>query len=496
MKRFFSAALLLLAIALPAAADQIITATITVTNAPTVNGETITVNGDTRTWTNSVVFPATQILTNTTIGGSATNMYLAIAAARFANLSLAQLTNGITLQTAPNGPLSVSLSSGWGLVTLTTNFLTNTIVLRLPITVELPAVQTNLATLLAQALESSTYSISGGAPFLTNYVGLTNTQTITGRKFFTSAVFTNELSTNGFYSNPTFTNGVNYGAGIQSRSAPGGGEQFGNGASTTTASGTAVGDGASTTGSNASALGYSSQVVGNNGTAIGAFATTAGQNSTGVGEAATANTDYATALGTQTFATGTNSLAAGQGAAAAGLNSTAIGQGSSASFNNSTALGQGAATTATNQVMIGKSGQSILVAGVLQASSISNAVFASTNNFPTGSDISYQRYALSTLANGNNAGVIVGTNIFCELSGPTGAFTINGIAGGRDGKFIVLLNRTGQNMTIANDSGVDATAANRIYCLTGADKTVTGNSAAMLIYNQNVTHWILLNFTQ
>src|SRR6266699_2298089 len=99
MKRFLAIVAGLLWLVLPASALNIITATVTVTNvAGTTNGQTITVNGNTRTWTNSVSFPATQILTNNTIGGAATNLYNAAAAAPFINLSLGQLTNGITLQ--------------------------------------------------------------------------------------------------------------------------------------------------------------------------------------------------------------------------------------------------------------------------------------------------------------------------------------------------------------------------------------------------------------
>lgn len=110
-----------------AASSTLITATITVTNsAGTTNGQTITVNGDTRTWTNSVFVPASQILTNNSIGGCATNLFNQVADFPFLNLSLALSgTNGITLQTAPNGGLAVTLSAGWATFTLTTNTLTS-----------------------------------------------------------------------------------------------------------------------------------------------------------------------------------------------------------------------------------------------------------------------------------------------------------------------------------------------------------------------------------
>lgn len=118
---------------------------------------------------------------------------------------------------------------------------------------------------------------------------------------------------------------------------------------------------------------------------------------------------------------------------------------------------------------------------------------AGTNAFPTNSDVSFSRRALTSLANGNNAGVPVGTNVFVEVSGPTTNFTINGIdAGGaqRDGKWIWIVNRTGWPMSIANDSGIEPVAANRIY--SGGNITFTGNpQIALLNYHGNSQHWLL-----
>jgi hypothetical protein len=105
----------------------------------------------------------------------------------------------------------------------------------------------------------------------------------------------------------------------------------------------------------------------------------------------------------------------------------------------------------------------------------------------------FRRYALAGLANGNNAAVAVGTNTFVEVSGPTGAFAVHGLADGIDGKLVILLNQTGQDMTLAHESGVDPTAGNRIVSLTGADQATTGNGAATLIYSSTAARWILLS---
>jgi len=120
-----------------------------------------------------------------------------------------------------------------------------------------------------------------------------------------------------------------------------------------------------------------------------------------------------------------------------------------------------------------------------------------TNYLPVNSDISFARYPITSLANGNNAAVPVGTNVFIEVSGPSASFTINGIAAAnaqRDGKIIYIVNQTGQDMTIAHQSGTDPTAANRIITMTGADRATTGNGAATLIYSGAASRWLLISF--
>ena len=46
---------------------------------------------------------------------------------------------------------------------------------------------------------------------------------------------------------------------------------------------------------------------------------------------------------------------------------------------------------------------------------------AGTNAFLPGSDIAFSRYAVTSLANGNNAAVPTGTNVFVEISGNSAA---------------------------------------------------------------------------
>ncbi|HEV2350841.1 MAG TPA: hypothetical protein VG028_13450 [Terriglobia bacterium] len=459
-------------------AGSLVTATVTITNtAGTTNGQTITVNGDVRTWTNNVVLPSIQVLTNANSNGAATNLFLQIANNPFSSINLTMTaTNAIALRGFPNQTITVSLSAGWATVTYLTNSLIASMIVRVPISIEASGQDTNIASLLATALDLSTNALSYVDILLSNYMSLQATQQVGGLKTFTN---TSNLYLGGTFHDPIIQNGTNNGNAFTSPGTGTGSEQFGQGAQSTNTDSLAVGNGA----------------------------LAAGIKSTAVGFGAYALSTQSTALGYLSEAENASDTALGYGSFAAGTNSTAIGQGAlvpNADFN-STAVGYNSACTAPNQIMLGSAGVSAVVnnylsvqGGATFGAGVTNLQTTGTNTFLGGADVAFSRYALSTLANGNNAGVAVGTNVFVEVSGPTGAFTINGINGqpNRDGKFLILLNRTGQNMTIANDSGVEPTAANRIYCLTGADKVLTGNSAAMLIYNGNATHWICLSLTQ
>jgi hypothetical protein len=147
------ATLLLLALTFTAQAGNVITATIAVTNAAgTTNGNSITVNGDTRIWTNAVTTPATQILNATNPALAATALLNHAAVYTFTNLYLGQTTaTNITLRSRDGGALDVVLSNGWGTVTLVTNVLTSAVALRLPITVEAESNRVNLANELLDA---------------------------------------------------------------------------------------------------------------------------------------------------------------------------------------------------------------------------------------------------------------------------------------------------------------------------------------------------------
>jgi hypothetical protein len=120
------------------------------------------------------------------------------------------------------------------------------------------------------------------------------------------------------------------------------------------------------------------------------------------------------------------------------------------------------------------------------------SLFTATNII-TG-DWSFTRANNTSLANGNNATIDFGNKVYVKIkAGPSAAFAICGIAGGADGRMLIIDNSIAQNMTIANDSGVEPTAANRIYTRTGSDVTTTGQGVVTLIYDTEDSRWVLVS---
>ncbi len=108
-------------------------------------------------------------------------------------------------------------------------------------------------------------------------------------------------------------------------------------------------------------------------------------------------------------------------------------------------------------------------------------------------NLGYRDGGTLTLANGNNNDVAI-PSAFSEfrITGPTGVFTITGIAGGVNGQIITLINTTANTMTIATNSGSSA-SANQITIGSGNNYILTGQySTITLQYNSALTKWIVL----
>ena len=355
------------------------------------------------------------------------------------------------------------------------------------------------------AFTSGTNGISETVTLLSNYVNRSQSQSISGDKTFTGTILISNLAgifhvgtlycTNHAGIISAFTNGVWWNGALSNALWING--NFGAVTGGVWRSGFASG----LTMTNAVNYGsaFSSPGSGNASEQIGSSAVASGDGSTAFGQDAYAAAGLASAVGNSASATAQAGSAFGWGAFASGTNASAIGASTVAGYNNSTAIGYGAATTEANQTVIGSGTVKVKISGdgsvggnFYVTGNMTNIQAVGTNSF---SDVSFRRYSNASLVNGANAAVLVGTNTFVQVSGPSSAFTINGLNGSpnRDGHLVVILNKTGQNMTVAHDSGIEPTAANRIISMTGADRVTTGNGAAVLIYSASESRWQLIH---
>ena len=138
----------------------------------------------------------------------------------------------------------------------------------------------------------------------------------------------------------------------------------------------------------------------------------------------------------------------------------------------------------------------IKAGGIINADILDGTIdadkLASPFSLPAASTFAFEESSASISASGANTDWTgAATGVFKRIPTVSGAFSISGITGGANGRFLILYNASGQNMTLTNDA--TSTAGNRILTCTGADSTSTGNSVAMLVYSSTDLRWILLN---
>jgi hypothetical protein len=148
-------------------------------------------------------------------------------------------------------------------------------------------------------------------------------------------------------------------------------------------------------------------------------------------------------------------------------------------------------TTPVGRLHIGDTGF-LTISNVLQVmAGITNSALRGTNTLNGRLDLVPR--ANSSLANGYNSDVVLGTNVYLRLSGPSAAWTNVGFraASAVDGTFhIVQADNPGLSFTILDNSGLDATAANRILTGTGALKSSTNNPVVFkVIYDGAASRW-------
>jgi hypothetical protein len=583
------------------AADQIVEATITVTNVsgiPTNGTATLTVNGATRTATNNVAAnPAVYFLGTNSMLHAKTNLYNHIATYPFGSagtrLTLINIgTNSFKLRGQPNQTISVSLAGLWGTALLSTNTITNFTGVTVPLEYYSAAEATNIAYELTRFFSFASNAVAAAATGLSNHLNQFLHQTASNKLFFastnnagaiqnarqitgtnvaltnvtlsvasvsavTSFSGTNVLATNVTLrhfklidgrpegTNAGITNGytvgltninsassnhVNYGDALRSEgSGPNSlqlgsnanatalraivvgnnstnsgqdGAAFGNETTNSATFGSVMGNRSSVSGLGSAALGSANHVSGAASYAVGQAIKLTNAQQVSVGNATVNSGDNTLSVGAQAQATDTSAAAFGFQAQATRINSLALGPAASAAHSNSAALGPpdhtgtAVATTRSNQIVTGTAQQTLYVPGALSAENYSNvtAMVGSTNRFPAGSDISFGRFAITTVANGHNT-LNVGTNVYIDLTGsPTAPWTWGGITGGnRDGKLIKVRNATGWPADILHNSGTEPTASLRISTPTTTSVTLQALGWAEFLYDPSASRWQLVD---
>ncbi len=507
---------LVLFCALTASAAQRITLTITVTNAA-VTGNALVVNSASRYFTNAN--SAGTILTNL-VGKNetTTNLYNQIAGFPYAGPLTLQYagTNSIKLIGTIGGALAASSAGNWAVLTLNTQAAGNLYDQQWPIE-NIPESSNRIGQASAEvsgASDYSTNSFATNSTAMSNFItkGASPVQTISSQLRVSGGI-------NNGASSLTISNGVNYGASFSSVSA-GGGEAFG-ADSFAGGAGVALGRFATAFTLYSAAIGYGAIASNVQDVAIGYNTVAEGQFSTSVGTGAR-STNGATALGQGSSAMSSKSVALGSGANVGGDaqygiaigsglisgasvtngNGIALGASSVAGATNTAAIGRSAKaihsnsmvfatftdSTSPDQVTIGSSGQIVRVPGRVQVEgSFTNSINTGTN--VNRGDLSFISYGFSTLANGNNPGVVFGTNHNIRLSGTlTGTATITGIAGGRDGLEYDVFNDTGYGVVFTQNTS-DPVPANRIENWDGNDVTLQNQGTLTIFYDASDSRW-------
>lgn len=356
------------------AADSIV-ATVTITNAPALSGQTLVVNGSARTATNSQT--ATTFTTNaTTIGGTFTNVFNQALAFPFTGLTLQYVsTNSFKLIGKSGAALTASISAELGTVTLSTNTGTDFYAVRVPLSGEQSGPRAYIASqLITGIMAYATNKWTRTAGPMEYFVDRDAEQSMTNKEIYASTFqgimlnvtqqggtnsfwmgnMTNGFWTNGIISGLTATNSTFYG-GLSSIGAAGG-QSYGPGANSSGA-GVAVGQDAT----NSSGVSIGQEAEGNGGVVIGVASTVL--NGVSVGNSTFASGDGAVVIGGGGSGTAEAVSVFGKDGSATAYRASAFAVDSSAGHTNSTAVGQSATTTKANEVMLGTASEHVAMPG-------------------------------------------------------------------------------------------------------------------------------------
>lgn len=442
--------------AFTARATDVVTAIITVTNTPS-NTDTLTVNGNVRTWKTSVSSIGTDVLIASGIGPTATNLYSHVASYGFSGpLQLTRIsTNAITLKGIPAQSMTVSSSGTWATITYSTNTITDTYVVRVPITSEPTATQrTNIASLLLVSLRDYPTNSLTLTTATTNFLDTTTAQVVSNKT----------LSTGTYIKAGTITNTAAEQITFKYRSS-----------------------------SDIGADGYNGIYFTKN---AGGDPWIIAPDSAGKPSLYNANATNPPVLAADYVPNPQNLLNLLIASNIFGMKTNVAnvwtGTNQFSRITNSTIVG-----SALTQVSDFSGYVSAITNGYWLSGGLTNGALTNTTvygTFYTSGKTSFERVANTALVSGDNASIDFGSGTFVEItSGPSANFTLSGIQGGVNGRLLIIHNATSYSMGILNDTG---TAANRILTGTGGDVYFSGSASVILVYDSSQSKWVVIGLSE
>jgi hypothetical protein len=179
-----------------------------------------------------------------------------------------------------------------------------------------------------------------------------------------------------------------------------------------------------------------------------------------------------------------------------------ISNGNAAITNNNNTSGElrfyEASGSGSNYTSFKAQTQSANINYTLPAADGSNGQVLTTNGSGTlswsssaSSGITYTSTTMSLSGSGNHNLNTSTANYVKINQGSSNNFSITGIAGGTDGKVIILQNSGSGTMTLRNDNN-GSSSSNRILTQTGSDISTSGQGVYTLVYDSGLSRWIVI----
>ena len=97
----------------------------------------------------------------------------------------------------------------------------------------------------------------------------------------------------------------------------------------------------------------------------------------------------------------------------------------------------------------------------------------------------------STISGAGNYTLDPQSSSFIRVVPASGSPIVVGISGGSDGRILVIYKTGATDLTFADESSTETTAANRISTMSDSDEVITADGVATLIYDGTDSRWIM-----